>query len=202
MRSLLWVASCGAEQLALERREGRAGAAHEEAVVAALRLLHTALQQDQQTVLLLRQEDAMGAKAKACVCMYVHAESLSSLFGCCGLQWALFSSVGALFSSVGALLVPMHADMHNQPSIGMYAPLDAILTQRQTLRLLLEYVSYSHNPALQLLALRVAHRLVPRVPAVVDVLLEQGYGAAGWQAGVGCTAQMKLSRPWLLRTYA
>lgn len=60
MRALLWITSCGPEQLALERREGRAGAAHEEAVVAALGLLHAALQQDQQAVMLLRQEDALG----------------------------------------------------------------------------------------------------------------------------------------------
>ncbi len=60
MRALLWVLGCGAERLALERREGRAGAAHEHAVIAALRLLNVALNHDQQTVQALRRVDVMG----------------------------------------------------------------------------------------------------------------------------------------------
>ncbi len=84
----------------------------------------------------------------------------------------------------------------------MYAPLDAVLTHHQTLRLLLGYVCYAYNPTVQSLALMVAHQLVPRVPNIVDVLVEQSeHGVEDCiriRSGFGACLQSSVFQPGVL----
>lgn len=59
-----------------------------------------------------------------------------------------------------------------ESSTGSYEPLDAVLRhERQRIPLLLDYVRYPHNPAVQVEALRSALHLTQRLPNLVSLLL-------------------------------
>ena len=148
-----------ARRLRLKRPAPRcsAGGAKEAAVLAALQLLNSVFERDTQFVGQVKESSAGRAALQA----------QPQPGRCCN------AAAGASASCCCASLpepMPSPAHLHTLP--GSYEPLDAVLRhERQRIPLLLDYVRYPHNPALQVEALRAALHLTQRLPNLVSLLL-------------------------------
>lgn len=78
--------------------------------------------------------------------------------------------------------------------LGSYETLDAVVRRdRRRLALLLGYVRYSINPAVQAEAVQLAHHLAARLPNIVDLLLHPFSGAHGPTPALG---ESSTPQPW------
>ncbi len=163
----------GSEQLMAERQDSAEGAAKESAVLAALRLIRAAFDKDQAAVAFLRQSELSGTpfpshhipspcetRAAALDHQQAHTRILHK-----GDQ-----------PIKGKWDCSMMADSALERQLVACAGFDTldglIRRDRRWLPSLLDYVSYTPNPALQVEAAKIAAILVDRLPHFPDLLMQ------------------------------